>query len=62
MRYLVFRFNTYYPNGGMNDCILKTNLLEVAISRAVYERDENFYHVHVYDKLKDEFVPLPEED
>lgn len=27
-RYLLFKYNDYYPYGGMNDCVFKTNDLE----------------------------------
>lgn len=61
-RYYVFIYSSFYPTGGMNDCILRTNDLQEAVRRAVHERDENFYHVSVWDVVEEKYVELPEED
>lgn len=61
-RYYVFCYSTYYPDGGMNDCVLKTARRGDAIVRAVHERDENFQHVSVWDVLEEKYVSLPEEE
>lgn len=62
MRYLVFSYGSYYPNGGMSDCVLKTNDVNEAVCKAVDERDENFMYTSVYDTYTGEYVTLPEEE
>jgi hypothetical protein len=61
MRYYVFAYSTYYPEGGMNDCVLKTERRGDAIVRAVFERDHNFNNASVWDTVDQKFVSLPEE-
>lgn len=60
-RYLVFSYSTYYPEGGMNDCVLKTNDRDLAIRVAVEKRDD-FYNFSVYDVLTGSYVLLPDEE
>ena len=61
-RYLVFSYSNYYPEGGMNDCCLKTSDESEAVRLAVMLRDEDFYHVHVYDVVEECYVALPERE
>lgn len=51
-RYYVFAYNTYYPEGGMRDCALKTNNWAVALETATHLHDHGYY-VHIYDARKD---------
>lgn len=61
-RYYVFKYDSYYPNGGMNDCLLRTNDREEAVKKATTERDENFSHVSVWDVVEEKYIELPEEE
>ena len=54
MRYLVFAYGTYYPNGGMNDCVGSSNDLDEAKEIALKHR--SYDHVEVYDTIKGEEV------
>lgn len=60
-RYYVFRYSAYYPEGGMNDCVLRTKDREEAIARAVTEETEGFYYVSVWDVVEEKLVVRPEE-
>ena len=61
-RYLVFAYGQYYPRGGMEDCVLKTNDYK-EIERKIQEikKDidnyiEDFDEVNVYDTHTDEII------
>jgi hypothetical protein len=47
-RYLVFAYSTYYPEGGMNDCALKTDHKGLA-QRTADALLDNGQHVHILD-------------
>lgn len=59
-RYLVFSYHNYYPEGGMNDCCLKTSDESEAVRLAVKLRGEDGCYVHVYDVAEECYVALPE--
>ena len=40
-RYLAFSYPSYYPGGGMSDCLLKTNDLEEARAKIEQDRTRN---------------------
>jgi hypothetical protein len=57
-RYLLFFYDDYYPLGGMEDCVLKTNNYD-DINRTVKEKYEGtFYYfgtVAYYDVIEDKY-------
>lgn len=55
-RYLVFAYSDYYPRGGMEDCILKTNNFEEInpfIEDYIQNHDLDFDEMHYYDCEED---------
>lgn len=50
-RYLVFAYDEYYPSGGMEDCMLKTNDLLSAKAKA--RSLDGYANVFVYDCVND---------
>lgn len=60
-RYYVFKYSSYYPEGGMNDCVLRTNDLEAA--RAEEKRWlEDFHHASIWDVVEEKHLQPLEED
>ena len=54
-RYFLFFCDTYYPSGGMDDCVLKTNNLD-DLEKRVHSQCENDYYIgtiHYYDAVED---------
>ncbi len=51
-KYLLFAYDSYYPDGGMNDCILVANSIEELNSyvlKYIEENDRDFDYIHYYD-------------
>jgi hypothetical protein len=58
-RYFLFEITHYYPAGGMNDCILKTNDVEEALSVIRHKHAEDPYSMtnyEIYDVETDEII------
>ena len=58
-RYLAFSYPSYYPGGGMSDCLLRTNDLEEARAKIEQDRTRNDpYHggSEIYDCETGEIV------
>ena len=51
-RYLMFAYDTDCPNGGMEDCLIKTNDLE-EIKNYIGENQFDFEFFEIYDVLED---------
>lgn len=56
-RYLLFHCDWYYPVGGMNDCVLKTNNFDDLVPFI----NENYYDtlmdgIHYYDTVEDKHM------
>lgn len=54
-RYLLFYYDHYYPHGGMNDCVLKTNNF-VDIEQYIHDNYEDDYlmgTISCYDTIED---------
>lgn len=54
-RYLLFYYNHYYPHGGMEDCVLKTNNLD-DLEKFIHANYEDDYYqgtISYYDALED---------
>ena len=66
-RYLLFYYQDYYPRGGMEDCVLKTNGLD-DLEKYVNENliDEYWYQctISYYDTVEDKtwFADIEEYD
>ena len=58
MRYLVFKCTIYYPLGGMDDCVLKTDDIQEALDRVYTDPDTLWADFHIYDTLTGEMVEL----
>jgi len=54
-RYLLFGYDQYYPLGGMEDCLLKTNKRE-EITKKIKETD--FHYYELYDCFEDTLEEL----
>jgi len=58
-RYLLFTYPDYYPAGGMEDCIFKTNKLDEVKpfikENRLHISDDNLY---IYDVKKDKRIDL----
>ena len=53
-RYFLFHCDIYYPSGGMNDCVLKTNdYTELAPFINANYNDNLCDHIHYYDAWED---------
>ena len=54
-RYFLFYCPYYYPDGGMEDCILKTNNLDdiEPFLRTTYKDDHYLCTISYYDALED---------
>lgn len=51
-KYLLFAYLSYYPSGGMDDCILVANSIEELNSYAlkyIEENNRDFDYMHYYD-------------
>lgn len=60
-RYLVFAFNEYYPFGGMEDCVFKSEDYTLALKKAQEYADdsdiiEQLDYVKIYDTSEDKMV------
>ena len=56
-RYFLFFYDDYYPLGGMEDCVLKTNNLD-DMERAVNEKYESEWYqgtIAYYDAIQDKY-------
>ena len=54
-RYLLFYYDDYYPCGGMEDCVFKTNSLD-ELEQFIHDNYENDYFqgsISHYDTFKD---------
>ena len=51
-RYYLFLYYSYYPHGGMNDCVLKTNDFN-DLKRFVLEDDSDCENIQYYDSVTD---------
>jgi hypothetical protein len=54
-RYFLFYYDTYYPHGGMEDCVLKTNNFD-DLEQFIHENYEDDYFqgtISYYDDLED---------
>lgn len=57
-RYLLFFYNTYYPYGGMEDCVLKTNNYD-DLEKFIHENYESDWYqgnITYYDVMEDKYV------
>lgn len=57
-RYLLFCYNDYYPCGGMEDCMLRTNNHN-ELEQYIHENYEDDYFqgsIHYYDVLENKTV------
>lgn len=54
-RYFLFYCPHYYPSGGMEDCVLKTNNLDelVPFINENYNDDPYYATIHYYDAVED---------
>lgn len=55
-RYLLFYYDDYYPQGGMEDCVFKTNNY-VDLEQFIHQEYENDYFqatISYYDALEDQ--------
>ena len=54
-RYFLFYYDHYYPAGGMNDCVLKTNNFDdlEQFIHTNYEDDYLYGTISYYDALED---------
>ena len=57
-RYLLFYYNDYYPSGGMDDCVLKTNNFDDLEQFIHKEYEDDYFQgtIHYYDAVKDRIV------
>ena len=57
-RYLLFYYEDYYPRGGMDDCILKTNNFDNLEQFIHANYDDDYYQgtFAYYDAMKDKYV------
>lgn len=56
-RYLLFFYNDYYPLGGMEDCVLKTNNFN-DLEQLIHENYEDDWYmgtIAYYDMLEDKY-------
>lgn len=54
-RYFLFFYDTYYPSGGMEDCVLKTNNFD-DLEQFIHENYEDDYYmstISYYDVAED---------
>jgi hypothetical protein len=61
MRYLVFGYNHYYPQGGMEDCLVKTDLRSVALEAGRKYKADLYQRVYVYDTKMGETIYIDED-
>ena len=56
-RYLLFFYNDYYPRGGMEDCVLKTNNYDDLIPFINKNYYEEWYRgtITYYDTVEDKY-------
>lgn len=47
-RYLVFAYDYYYPAGGMDDCICKTNEI-LSVKHEFRSAEKTYQSVEIYD-------------
>lgn len=63
MRYLVFAYNTYYPEGGMTDCKFKTDDKDKAVKEATRLREEEWWsYLDIYDTQTGESISSYKEE
>lgn len=56
-RYLVFKYDQYYPSGGLNDVYAEADTLEEAYSLAA----GSFYdYVEIFDRIDGVYLPIKE--
>lgn len=57
-RYLLFFYNDYYPSGGMEDCVLKTNNFDdlEQFIHTTYTDDWYQGTISYYDTLEDKVI------
>ncbi|MEK3887478.1 hypothetical protein [Bacillus sp. FSL K6-3431] len=59
-KYLIFGFSHYYPGGGMEDCVLKTNKIQEVKNYvekwSVEDKGNDYENLHVYDAVKDRLI------
>lgn len=53
-RFLVFAYEDYYPDGGIDDCRFKTSTIEEAIKEVEGLKKKEFDNVYIYDCVKGE--------
>lgn len=58
-RFLLFTYSDYYPSGGMDDCIFKTNNIDT-IEKFINDDKEYTYrdNLYVYDIKEDKTIHL----
>ena len=56
-RYYLFFYENYYPSGGMEDCVLKTNNFDelMPFIKELHSRDWQYGTVAYYDALEDKY-------
>lgn len=61
-RYLLFTYSNFYPTGGIEDCIFKSNSLD-EIKKFIKENRVHVYHDNIYafDINNDKTIDLREE-
>lgn len=56
-RYFLFFYDDYYPHGGMEDCVLKTNNFD-DLEKFIHENYEDDWYmgtIAYYDTLEDKY-------
>ena len=56
-KFLVFSYENFYPGGGMEDCILKTNDPEAALKAATEAKETS---IDIYNAETGETFDVPE--
>lgn len=56
-RYLLFFYYDYYPSGGMNDCVLKTNNYDdmERVIKEEFQDELTFGNIAYYDTVEDKY-------